>query len=805
MKVTIFRNIKDTSTPFYKDVSLVFDRIKEGKYAGLIEEIRSESDKTLRNELKKGLPAICFSGEFKRRSDDSIITHSGLICLDFDGYETKEDMQMFKDSLVGNKHIMCVFVSPSGDGLKVIVKIPADKDNHKRYFESLRDYFDSPNFDVTSKNVSRVCYESYDPDIYVNMDSEVWTEMSEIEHKPIDARRIHTTIPLKDENKIIDRLMRWWNKEYGLVEGARNNNVFVLAAAFNDFGVSKSLAEYVILQMQSSDFTSSEIKLTIDSAYRNTSAHGTKFYEDDHEVHRIKTKINSGASSKEIKKDLKYLDLDEENIESIIDEMEKNSSVDKFWTVSEKGSVNIVHYLFKSFLEQNGFYKFSPIGSDRYMFVKVTNNLIDKTNEEEIKDFVLSHLQNFDDLSIYNYFADKTRFFKEDFLSMLDTVNIHFVEDTREFSFIYFRNCAIKVGRKKIEAIDYVDLDGFVWRDQVINRDYVSREVADCDFKKFISNISCHDEPRIKSIESTIGFLMSGYKDPGFCPSVILNDEVITDDPQGGTGKGLFVQAISMMKKVAYVDGKTFSFDKQFAYQTVSTDTQVISFDDVKRGFSFERLFSVITEGITIEKKNKDAIKIPFKYSPKIIITTNYAIRGKGNSFARRKWELEFAQHYSKQYTPVHEFGRRFFDEWSDDEWILFDNYMVSNLQLYLNVGLVESVLKKTHLRNFIEDTDQAFAEWLGLIDGSIQNDSIIMDKKMFKDELFNEFIADNPDFAPRAKMSLSRTLFYKWLRSYAEFLDGVSYVEGRDGMGRWIIFRTLEDKPIKKEDELVF
>jgi hypothetical protein len=180
---------------------------------------------------------------------------------------------------------------------------------------------------------------------------------------------------------------------------------------------------------------------------------------------------------------------------------------------------------------------------------------------------------------------------------------------------------------------------------------------------------------------------MSGYKDPGYCPSVILNDEVISENPEGGTGKGLFVQGISMMKKIAMIDGKAFSFDKPFAYQTISTDTQIISFDDVKKGFDFERLFSAITEGITIEKKNKDAIRIPFSFSPKIVITTNYAIKGRGNSFLRRKVELELTSFYSKDFTPVDEFGKRLFDEWSEEEWCSFDNYMVQNLKTYLNTG----------------------------------------------------------------------------------------------------------------------
>jgi hypothetical protein len=636
------------------------------------------------------------------------------------------------------------------------------------------------------------------------MDSKLWDEMPEVEHAQLNVAQAAGTIPMTDESKIAERLMSWWTKKYGLVEGERNNNVFILASAFNDFGISKSLTEFALGQMASSSFPMSEIKITIDSAYRNTEAFGTKFFEDEEELFRIKSRIRKGASSSEIKKDLRDLNLKEHYIDDIADNLASDTTFTKFWHKTDKGSISIIHYMFKEFLEHNGFYKFAPHNSEKYMFVRVQNNLINKANEEEIKDLVLNHLKEMDDLSIYNFFADKTRFFKEDFLSMLDTVNIYFVEDTQEMSHIYFRNCALKVTKDEILPIDYIDLDGYVWNDQVIDRDWDECSVANCDFKKFISNISGGDDNRIKSLESTIGFLMSGYKDPGYCPSVILNDEVITDNPEGGTGKGLFVQGVSAMKKVSYIDGKAFSFDKAFAYQTITTDTQVVSFDDVKKGFDFERLFSAITEGLTIEKKNKDAISIPFRYSPKIVITTNYAIRGKGNSFERRKWELEFRQHYTSDHTPVDEFGKRFFEEWNEVEWCSFDNYMVHNLQFYLNNGLMKSEFKNLSIRKLASETCHEFIEWLGLVDGTKPTHLLEYDKRIFKDDLYNDFIGDNPDFAPKAKMTISRTMFYKWLITFASHQDGVDTIEGRDSFGRWILFKTkdYDEREGKRADE---
>ena len=105
------------------------------------------------------------------------------------------------------------------------------------------------------------------------------------------------------------------------------------------------------------------------------------------------------------------------------------------------------------------------------------------------------------------------------------------------------------------------------------------------------------------------------------------------------------MNALGHMKKLVVIDGKSFNFEKSFAYQLVSADTQILCFDDVKNILTLRDCLAVVTEGLTLEKKNKDAIKIPFSKSPKVAITTNYAIKGKGSSFERRKWELELAQH----------------------------------------------------------------------------------------------------------------------------------------------------------------
>ena len=791
--ITIFKNIRDTSTPFYRHIDVVLNRIKIGSSKDIIDRVQSEPDKTKRNEIKKELPAICFSGTFTKRADNAIVSHSGIICLDFDGYPSKKVMIEQKKMLSSDKYVYSVFISPSGDGLKVLIKIPQDIDNHVSYFNSLKNYFKSDYFDKTSKNISRVCYESYDKNIYINNDSNIWDLIEDAEYKEMDKYLSKPTIPITNENKIVEILMSWWTKKYGLIDGERNQNIYILAAAFNDYGINKSLAEYIMGQFESKDFPISEIKTTINSAYSHTQKFGTKYYEDNNKIFQIKQKLKSGVTAKKIKAEMS--DIDDTIIDSVVEQIDNDTK--RFWTKNDKGAVSIVHYLFKEFLEDNGFFKYYPENTKTFVFVKVTNNLIDNTSEDEIKDYVLKYLESIDDLSVYNYFADKTRFFKEDFLSLLSSVNVYFIEDDANTSYLYYNNCAVKVTKDNVEIIDYIDLGGYIWKDQVVNRDFAICEVIDCDFSTFISNVSGDDPQRIQSMQSTLGFLMHGYKKPSYCPAVLLNDELISDNPEGGTGKGLFVISLSKIKKAVTIDGKGFSFEKSFNYSDVNVGTQVLCFDDVKKHFDFERLFSVITEGITTEKKNKDAIKLPFDKSPKIIITTNYAIKGKGNSFERRKWELEFKQFYSKDFTPEIEFGKMLFNDWTEEEWCKFDNYMVNNLKSYLNTGLVKSEFVNLKIRKLSAETCHEFIEWCGMIDGVPHNDKLNTNDIIYKQDLYLDFIQDNPDFAPKAKMTISRTIFYKWLVAFGIYKTGSTPLEGRDGNGRWIKFdsKHYDDK----------
>ena len=200
-----------------------------------------------------------------------------------------------------------------------------------------------------------------------------------------------------------------------MIDGERNNNVYILASAFNDFGINKDLASYVLGSYSQEDFGDNEIKITLESAYRNIQNFNTKYFEDRDRVNSVRDKLRAGVQKKKIRSQLVEAGIEGDVADAVISEKEKDANSLQFWHKSDKGVVSMIHIMFKNFLQDRGYYRYYPDGGDNYIFIKVKSNRGDNTTEVEIKDDVLDYLQELDDLSIYHHFADRTRYFKEDF------------------------------------------------------------------------------------------------------------------------------------------------------------------------------------------------------------------------------------------------------------------------------------------------------------------------------------------------------------------------------------------------------
>ena len=196
-------------------LSEFLEEVRTGsKYDSQIGKVRAGTTKESRAKLKRTkCDYVKVSGQFKTRDDNSLIEHSGLILLDFDHLE---NLSSVKTQLCQDEYVMFVFISTSGDGLKVGIKIPKDK--HRDSYTALEKYF-KHNFnletDKSCKNVGRACFTSYDEKLYLNERSrefhpdyfeEVDTDTGEVIQKP-RTYEIKTFIP-EDEMAYLDGLIK---------------------------------------------------------------------------------------------------------------------------------------------------------------------------------------------------------------------------------------------------------------------------------------------------------------------------------------------------------------------------------------------------------------------------------------------------------------------------------------------------------------------------------------------------------------------------------------------------------------------
>ncbi|MCB1177827.1 MAG: hypothetical protein KDK36_09635 [Leptospiraceae bacterium] len=174
MKVSYFEDTFTTVPKDNIDILKILDGIKKGKWSKEIEDIRKIKIKDKQTKLKLNLPNFTASGTFSECKNDSLIEHSGLIQIDIDNLYN----DTLRKKLENDEYIFSVFLSPSGTGMKALVKIPAVA--HLQSFKALEKYFKNKyniKIDTACKNLSRRFYVSYDSNLYLNKNSSIFSEI----------------------------------------------------------------------------------------------------------------------------------------------------------------------------------------------------------------------------------------------------------------------------------------------------------------------------------------------------------------------------------------------------------------------------------------------------------------------------------------------------------------------------------------------------------------------------------------------------------------------------------------------------
>ena len=244
-KVGVYKNAYDNYSQFSISIEeLLYEIRSGGDYVDKIETIRSLYTKYKQTnspevkkeaeELKTNLQSYTIAGTFNptpyfsrktnkteisTRLTDGFSNPSGIVVIDFDHLQQPI---RFRNDIIKDPYVFASFISPSGLGVKIFVKVPITFDGKelRTRIISLQEYFQENHkgLDVSGKDITRLCFTSHDPDIQVNYDSKVYEGKKE-ELKRIISEVDISSFPNVEKDIVIEEIVKRLRKSFSEVKG----------------------------------------------------------------------------------------------------------------------------------------------------------------------------------------------------------------------------------------------------------------------------------------------------------------------------------------------------------------------------------------------------------------------------------------------------------------------------------------------------------------------------------------------------------------------------------------------------------
>ena len=245
-----------------------------GKYTlrQAIEHIRTVPEEDRQYWKSRLLPAVAYNARFLEVNSKGLDDYSCITATDFDHIATRDEMIHLRNRLIITPCVVCVFVTPSGEGLKALVLHDNENpDLHRDLYEQLLKKFDVASKDESCKDIARRNYLSYDPDIWVNRSPVAFHYIPTIKPQNYSKQYSGNSVKSVSDESIIRIMDSVWKKkhpEYWL-EGQRANSIFKLACLMCKWGVDEDFAiEYFVDGWEDRTMSEDEIVSHVRNAYK---------------------------------------------------------------------------------------------------------------------------------------------------------------------------------------------------------------------------------------------------------------------------------------------------------------------------------------------------------------------------------------------------------------------------------------------------------------------------------------------------------------------------------------------------------
>lgn len=257
----------------------VLQEIKSEKYQSDINSIRyalHRGDEKKADAIKSGLIGFTMSGTFgTSRTKANLNSYSQIIGLDFDHIPVTELYTLA--ALINEcKYTFASFISPSGEGIKVFIKINSNATQHTIAYNQVATYYKNLSgygFDAKCKDITRLCFVSSDPETYINETATIFEVQEEVMQLPKEQKSEAKNFQSTDD--LLDKCINFTEQKEQYTKGNRNNFIHLFACNANRFGITE--ADTLDFCTTNFDLDEKEIKASVQSAYKNQSADFAKF------------------------------------------------------------------------------------------------------------------------------------------------------------------------------------------------------------------------------------------------------------------------------------------------------------------------------------------------------------------------------------------------------------------------------------------------------------------------------------------------------------------------------------------------
>jgi len=449
--------------------------------------------------------------------------------------------------------------------------------------------------------------------------------------------------------------------------------------------------------------------------------------------------------------------------EEAVSEVQDKYPYGTFWVDAENGGYKVSRERLYNVALGLGFY----LGAYNQI-LRVQDRFVHKVSERQFFDTIKKYVKEEDAdeyeavCNAYEAFIQTSGSFTISRLCEFDDTLI--LRSTKKISYKFYLNGYLSITHEGYVVNSYENLpeNSLVFYDTIQQREFkpTSPElIKSCLYYRFLEKAIGIS----KNLYECIGYYSHEYKDEEGGYFCVLTEQC--EDPRagGGSGKNVFTSMFKNTTTYLNVPGAQIHNNEKFLQSW--NFQKVMSISDVPKKFDYMFLKELSTGSAIVKKLFKDEITVVAKDMPKFIISTNYSFDVSDGGLRRRIIPIEFTDFFTKCGGVNTYFNAMFPDDWSDDDWIGYDNIIAYSIQMFLAAECKLTPLPLTET-GWIKQFEQAYGQITHeFIKSGIKNWVTIKHIAVSKfADMYSSFCSEN---GVNINFKLSPTMINKALQDY--------------------------------------